>query len=220
MIRGVIFDADGTLLDSMRIWNELGPRYITSRGKEPEADISLQLSKLSVDEGCAYLKEHYCLPESTEEVKAAVIGIISDFYKNEVSLKNGAYEAIKLFAKLDIPMAVATSGDKALMTAAFDRLGVLHHFKSILTCSELGTNKREPLIYDKAAEVLGTDPSKTLVVEDVLYTVETAKSAGFITLAVDDDSSAYERDKIKKAAYFYMPDLSDIEKLNTIITGI
>lgn len=208
MIRGAIFDADGTLLDSMHIWNELGERYLRSIGKTPEKELSKILFPMSLEESCKYLKKRYPISESEETIKKSILSIISDFYTKEVMPKKGVSEILKALESKKIPMAIATATDKALLKAALVRLGIEKYFTTLLTCSELSTTKHEDTVYRKAADILGTKPMETAVFEDVLFALQTAKRAGFITVAVEDEASASEREAIKALTDFYITDFT------------
>ena len=203
-IRGAIFDADGTLLDSMHIWDELGERYLRSLGIKAEEGLAQILFSMTLEESSAYLKKRYQLAQSEEEIKAGVLAQLEDFYRHKVSLKPGAADFLYKLAEENIPMVIATSGDKELLEAALERLNVAQYFRRIFTCSELKTSKKQPDIYRIAADFLGTAPKETAVFEDVLYAVETAKSAGFFTAAVEDAASISDKERLKQTADVYL----------------
>ena len=215
MIKGAIFDADGTLLDSMHIWDEVGERFLRSKGKMPEADLYKILFPMTLEESSVYLKMHYALDESPKEIKEGVLSVIDGFYRREVGLKAGVKDYLAYLHQNGIRMSVATTSDKGQIEAAFIRLGIRKYFREIFTCSELQTNKREPTVYLKAAEALDVNPSETVVFEDVIYAVKTAKKAGFFTVAVEDASSLDSREEIKEAADLYIRDFTD-SSLRTI----
>lgn len=156
MVRGIIFDVDGTLLDSMHIWSQLGKRYLASVGIEAKPDLAKILFSMSLDESSEYLKKEYNLPDSIEKIREDTIKILSDFYRYEATLKPGAIDFIKRKKSRNIPMAIATSGERRILTPALERLGITDCFLTVLTCSELKTNKRVPTIYLRAAKLLGT----------------------------------------------------------------
>jgi len=209
MIKGAIFDADGTILDSMHIWDEVGERYLRSKGKTPEDDLYKVLFPMTLEESSVYLKAHYGLDESPEEIKAGVLAIIDGFYRDEVDLKAGVKDYLEHLHQKGIRMAVATTSDQGQINAAFTRLDIRKYFQDIYTCSELQTSKREATIYLNAAEALGVIPSEVLVFEDVLYAVKTAKAAGFYTVAIEDAASADKKGEIKKNADLYIQDFTD-----------
>lgn len=209
MIKGIIFDVDGTLLDSMHIWGELGKRYLASVGIEAKPGLAKNLFPMSLDESSAYLKKEYNLPYSVERITEDTINILEDFYKYEAKPKEGAVEFIRQMQDKHIPMAIATSGDRRILGTALERLGISTCFSVILTCSDLKTNKREPTIYLRAAELLGTKPEETAVFEDVLHAIKAARSAGFVTYAIEDKFSEQDSEEIKKTAKYYLPDFVD-----------
>ena len=209
MIEGIIFDVDGTLLDSMHIWGELGKRYLSFAGIEAKPGLAKILFPMSLDESSEYLKKEYNLPDSVEQITEDTIKILEDFYRYEAKPKEGVLAFIKRMQVKHIPMAVATSGDRRILDTALERLGISDCFTAILTCSDLKTNKRVPTIYLRAAELLGTKPEETAVFEDVLHAIQAAKSAGFITYAIEDRFSEQDRNEIKRTADFYLQDFSD-----------
>ena len=200
MIRGVIFDIDGTLIDSMSFWDDLGARYLMSIGVEPEADLGQVLFTMSLEQGAAYMKEHYALSSSEEEIRAGVLGVIDHFYRKEVPLKPGMREIVEDYHRRSIPMTLATTSDKELVTAALTRLGLFGYFDRLYTATELKTNKQEPRIYQEAARSMGTSPEETAVYEDVLHAIKTAHDAGFYTIAVYDAASDKDWEAIQQLA--------------------
>lgn len=189
MSKAAVFDVDGTLLDSMPVWENLGVRYLKRLGIEPEVELGKILFPMTIEEGAEYIKKRYGLSMECRKIIDEILEIVRDFYFYEVSLKKGAEEVLKVFEERGIPMAVATSGERLLVEAAFERLGIRRYFQVILTCTEVGAGKRSPLIYRKAAAALGAAPEETWVFEDALYAIKTAKAAGFRTVGVYDPSN-------------------------------
>ena len=209
MMKGAIFDVDGTLLDSMGIWDNLAERYLTERGIEPEEHLSEKLSVFSLEESSEYLKKTYGLEGTPDEIRSDIMGIVANFYKYEVLLKLGAKQLLEKLKKQNISMNIATTGDVRLVHAAFGRLGIDGYFEHIFTCTELNTTKREPFIYQKAAEAMNCRPEETLVFEDALHAVETAVNAGFVTVGVAEKANQRDREKIKEFADYYLESLAD-----------
>ena len=200
MIRGAIFDIDGVLLDSMPIWNDVGARYLRSIGVTPEDTLGGTLFRMTLEEGATYMKRHYALAQSEGDIRAGVLGVIEDFYRREVGLKPRAGELIDRFRSQGIPMVLATTSDRQLITAALERLGVFGCFSALFTASELHTGKHEPKIYETAAACLGTRPEETAVLEDALHAARTAKEAGFYLIGVYDEASAADREELERLA--------------------
>ena len=187
-IKGIIWDADGTLLDSMEIWDHAPDHYLETLGIEPEPNLGEILFEMSLEQGAAYLKETYDLKQTIPEIIKDVLKIVANFYKYEAVLKPGVKETLEWLEEQGIKMAVATSGNKALTEAALERNGVADYFGKIFTCTEIGSGKDEPNIYLAAAEFLGSKPEETIIWEDALHAAQTAKTAGFVVLGVYDES--------------------------------
>lgn len=208
MMKAAIFDVDGTILDSVGIWEEAGERYLRAIGKEPEKMLGRILFPMTIEEGAVYIKEYYKLSQDISEIIQGVLGVIKDFYYKKALLKKGAGNFLgKLFDE-KIPVAAATSGKREYVEAAFKRLGILPYFSRIFTCSEIGRGKSDPLIYLTAGEYLGEDASNIYVFEDALYALETAKAAGFRTVEVYDRYSAEDTQEIRRLADVFLQDFT------------
>lgn len=210
-IHGAIFDVDGTLLDSMVIWEEAAVRYLHSLGFEPEENLSEKIMTMSMEEGADYVIAHYGVNLTRKEILDGIRELIRGFYEDEVQLKPGVEQVIKSLAVKDIPMIIATSSDSACVTAGLKRLGVWSYFKGILTCSDIGKGKTEPDIYLAAAKEIGSKPSETVVFEDALHAIVTAKNAGFITVGIYD-SYNQDEENIRKVADCYYKSWDEVSK--------
>lgn len=213
MIKAAIFDLDGTLLDSLAIWENAGAIYLGRRGIRVEEDLGRLLFPLTIEQAAEYLKEHYLPQEDTGTIIAGVLGEIRDFYLYDVELKPGAADLLEYLERSGVPMAAATSGDGKLAQAALERLGMRKYFKEIYTCTEVGAGKDQPRIYQQAAQCLQADPADTWVFEDALHAIETAKCAGFVTVGVYDPFHENEREKIRQEADHYLESLTDYKDL-------
>ena len=209
MIRGVIFDVDGVLLNSMPVWENLGELYLNRLGVHAEKGLGDILFSMSLEEGADYLISTYGLSMTPEEIIKGLNREVQDFYENKVPLKEGVRQYLNEFRERKIPMAIATSGDRKNAEAALKRLKVLPYFQGIFTCSEMGVSKSQPDIYYTAALQLDTEPAETLVFEDALYAIRTAKQAGFKTVGVYDKSGSRDLAQIWNTADIYLPEFTD-----------
>ena len=209
MIKGVIFDVDGVLLNSMPIWENLGELYLRSLGVEAEKDLGEILFTMSLEEGADYLISQYGLNKTPEEIVEGLNREVRDFYAERVPLKEGVREFLYEFNEKKIPMVIATSGDRKNTEAALRRLKVLNYFQGIFTCSEIGSGKNQPDIYLAAALQMDTDPAETWVFEDAYHAIRTAKSVGFKTAAVYDKANDKDLAQIWNAADIYLPEFAD-----------
>ena len=218
MIKGAIFDVDGTLLDSMEIWEDVGVRYLNSIGIEAEPDLGTVLFTMSIQEGAEYVKEHYRLSQEPEEIVQGVLDIISNYYKKTALLKSGAKELLEKLDKHNIPMTVASSNNKKEIEMAFERLGIAKYFDRIFTCEEAGAGKTKPDIYLRAAEYLGTRPEETVVFEDVIHAIRTAKQAGFQVVGIYDEASKDDQEEVQREADWYCREWAELMKKKTALT--
>jgi len=209
MIRGAIFDLDGVLLDSMGIWKDLGARYLRSLHIQPEPGLNEILFAMSMEQGAAYLKEHYPLPQSEAEIGEGIARMLEDYYFYEVPAKPGAAALLNFLAERGIPMAAATSSPRTHVTRALERLGLLPYLQAVFTTGEVGVSKHEPAIYHLAAERLGTAPEETLVFEDSLYALKTARAAGYCTVGVFDVHGEEDQAGLKATAEVYLTALPE-----------
>lgn len=185
-IDAVIFDMDGTLLDSIPAWDHAASKYLRTRSIELPEEIQEYVKHISLMEGARYIKEQLNLSEAPETILEGTLSVVRERYLYEVPAKPGVKELLKNLHAQGIKICVATASDPALARGAFARLGLLQYMDFIIGCDEVGVGKQDPAVYEAALQRLGTARERTLVVEDALYAVQTAKQAGFPTAGVPD----------------------------------
>jgi len=211
VIAGAIFDVDGTILDTLSIWDQAPERYLKSMGIEAEDGLGQTLFSMSMQEGAAFLRELY-LPDLEEEaIIAGINRTVEDFYFDQAPLKDGVEQFLKEMKQTGVKMVAATSSDRRVVEGALRRLKVMGFFERIFTSTEIGVGKRKPDIYLAAAACMGTLPAETWVFEDALYALQTAKKAGFRTVGVFDAYSAEDQEKIKEISDIYLKKLADFD---------
>jgi len=198
-IDGAIFDIDGTLLDSMPVWQTLGEDYLISRGIKPHENLKEKFKDMSLYEAALYYKSEYGIKDCTETIMAGVNALLADFYKYKAPPKEGAAGFLSELERRHVKMCVATATDAPLVNAALKRCGMLRFFSEIFTCTEVGSGKDKPCIFNAALSFLGTPKSGTWVFEDALYAVETAKAAGFNVAGIYDRFEKNAEAVIKKS---------------------
>ena len=208
MCKGVLFDVDGTLLDSMKIWDELPYRYLASFGIQGSKDLSSVVYPMTLEESSAYLKESYGLQDSVGKIQKDILKIMEDFYRYEVQCKEGVEAFLSSLKEQSIPMGIVSIGNSELIEAAFQRLRIRSYFDFILTCDVYQTSKKESLIYEIGKEKLSC--SQVYVFEDVLQALQSAKKAGCITVAVADASNEKYRKDMQECADYFIEDFTQI----------
>ena len=209
-IKAVIFDMDGTLIDSTGIWHEIDKEFFAKRNMELPPDYAQHIVHLGLTQAAIYTKETYHLNESIQDIMKEWHDMSIDMYKYHVSLKDGALELLKLFKSNGIKMAIATANDEPLYRPCIDRLGIGDYFDEIADVNTAKEGKQSAKIYLDLAKKLGSEPRNTLVLEDMPTCVKTAFKSGFLTVAVYDDASkAYDQEK-KNNSYLFVKDFSEL----------
>ena len=178
-----IFDVDGTILDSMEVWNTLASRYIQSLDRIPEKNLDKIVSEMSLEQSAIYLKKRYRIYKQEEVIISEVLNLISDFYKHEVKLMPGFKDFITHFDSMNV---IGTSCDEELVKSALKRLGVLDYFEDIMTCSKVNKGKDDPGFYLACADILEQKPENVFVFEDADYCIDAARKVGFKVIKIKD----------------------------------
>lgn len=187
----IIFDLDGTLIDSMGIWRQVDTDFLGSRGIPVPTDLFEDMpSGNSYNQTAKYFKDRFDLPESVEEIMEQWTEAVKWHYEHDVALKPGARETILYLHSLDIPLAIGTSNHDDLASLALAQHGLFQYFQTIVTGTHDMLGKPFPDIFLKAAHKLCVEPSRCVVIEDTLSGVRAAKAAGMYAIAIRDDDSA------------------------------
>ena len=208
-IKGVIFDVDGVLLDSMAIWTDLGARYLMSLGRTPEEGLAEILFSMSMEQGAAYLNERYGLGREQSEIMDGLGDLLRDFYFYEVAAKPDALELLQCLSAAGVKMTAATSSPREHIERALSRNGLLGFIDRLFTVAEVGVSKHDPEIYHLASKSMGTAPRETYVFEDSLYALETAAAAGYHTVGVFDAAGEADQEGLREKSEIYITNLGE-----------
>ena len=178
-----IFDVDGTILDSMEVWNTLASQYVQSLGKVPEKNLDEIVSDMSLEQSATYLKNHYKINKQEERIISEILNFISDFYEYEVNLMPGFKEFISHYDSINV---IGTSCDEELVKIALNRLGVLNYFEDIITCSKVNKSKDDSDFYLACAQALKQRPEDIVVFEYADYCIDVARKVGFKVIKIKD----------------------------------
>lgn len=203
-IRGAIFDVDGTLLDSMYLWDRVGEDYLQGKGIAPLPDMEERVRTMSMMQIAQYCQQAYGMTEPAQQIIDEINGMVLEKYRNEVQPKPGVKALLSMLREKGVALAVATASDRCLIEEALERTGLLPYFDVFLTCSEVGAGKDSPAIFYAACKAMGTRPEETVLFEDSLYSMKTAKKEGFLVAAVFDESAAGEKEEIQQLADWYV----------------
>ena len=207
-LEGAIFDLDGTLTDSMYIWNE-APRALVRRfGGEPPQDLARAIKEMGRREASEYMIETFHLPCTPREVMQGVNDLVTAEYRDRVPMKPGVDRLLQRLEQLGVPCAIATASEACQARDAMVRLKLWRHFQLALSCMQYGP-KSTPAVYLAAAGALGSAPARTLVFEDALHAARTAKEAGFLVAGVYDSAAPEDQRALMALCDWYLPRLDD-----------
>ena len=188
--RFAIFDMDGTLVDSMVYWKHLAAEFLESKGvQDISPNVLEQIKPMTMTESAALFIQEYGLSGTPESVAAEMNAMMDEHYRKDIPLKSGAAAYLEALHRKGTVMCVASATAEELMEACLIRLDVAQYFSFLLSCETVGTGKNRPDVYWEAAKRLGAQSEEIAVYEDALYAANTAKQAGFYTVAVQDDSN-------------------------------
>ena len=209
-IKAVIFDMDGTLIDSTGIWHEIDKAFFAKRNMELPSDYAQHIVHLGLTQAAIYTKETYHLRESIQDIIKEWHEMSVDMYQYHVPLKEGALELLKLFKSQSVKMAIATANDEPLYRPCIERLEIGEYFDAIADVNTAKEGKQSAKIYLDLAKKLGAEPQNTLVLEDMPTCVKTAFNSGFITVAVYDPASQEYDEEKKNNSTLYIKDFYEL----------
>ena len=209
-IEGAVFDLDGTLLDSSWVWEKVDEKFLGDRGFQVPDDYVDEISPLGAERAAVYTIERFGLSEDKDDIVREWIEMAKKEYATEVVCKPYAKEFLEELHKLNIKMAVATSSDRELFMKTLEREGILKYFQKIVTVDEVERGKGYPDIYEEAARRIKVNPHKCLVFEDILAGVTGASLGEFNVVAVFDEKSKHNWEKIKSISKYSINDYKEL----------
>ena len=215
-IKGAIFDMDGTLVDSLMLWNivweKFGEVFCEKKRFLPSVTDDKKVRTMTLKDAMYYLHTQYDIGNNGQELLDETNRIMIDFYSNKVKLKEGVRAFLEYCYSNGIKMCIASATDINLIKIAVEHCDIEKYFKNILSCAEIGKGKEQPDIYIKAQECLGTKTEETCVFEDSHIAIETADNLGMKTVGIYDKYN-YGQEEIEKTATVYIAEGETLEKL-------
>lgn len=206
----LIFDMDGTLLDSMGFWDRIAYDYLKGLGYNPPVSINETIRAMTTEECCEHFRAAYNLQYTDFEIMTGINEYMLENYRSRIMPKPYVIEFLELCKASGIPMCVATASDKKMAELAFGRLDMMKYFDFVINTLEVGKNKRYPDIYLRSAERLGGKIEECWVFEDALHCVQTAKQAGFNVVGIYDEVFASTEDEIRLSSDIFIKSYKEL----------
>ncbi len=200
----VLFDLDGTLVDSMWVWPQIDVDYLGSYGLSVPEDLQNAVEGMGFTEVAEYFKKRFQIPDPIEQIKETWQNMAMDKYCREIPLKPGVMEFLPYLKEKGIKMAVASSNALELIEACLKAHGVRDYFHEVITACEVKKGKPAPDVYLEAAKRLGTEPVHCLVFEDIVPGIQAGKAAGMQVCAVHDQYSIPQEQEKRDCADYYI----------------
>ena len=210
----VIFDLDGTLVDSMWMWRAIDIEYLGKFGIPLPEGLQASIEGMSFNETAVYFKETFSIPDSLEQIKSDWNRMAWDKYEKEVPLKPGVEEFLVFCRQRGIKLGIATSNSRELVENIARVHGFENYFSCIMTACDVGKGKPAPDIYLEVARQLKVDPARCLVFEDIIPGIQAGKNAGMQVCAVEDAYSIPQRETKRELADYYIVDYRELLNLD------
>lgn len=205
-----IFDLDGTLLDSTDVWNQVDEEFFAERGLVLPKDYAKTISPMGFRGAAEYTIERFNLKETVAQVTAQWHSMAQKKFAEQVSLKPYVKKYLEMLKADGIKLCIATASHEDLFMPSLEHNGICHLFDSFTTTQEVGRGKGFPDIYLKAAEKNSTPVENCVVYEDIYECIKSAKSGGFFTVAVYDEKSKEDEEKMRHLSDRYINSFSEL----------
>lgn len=199
-IKAVIFDMDGTLIDSLWIWKQVDVDYLKKHNIEVPDDLQKCIAGLSFTETAVYFKNRFNIEDDVESIKLEWQEMVGEYYRTVIKIKNGVREFLEYLKNNNFKIGMATSSFRSLVDDVLKSNGIYYYFDEIVTTCEVPRDKSFPDVFLETARRLGVDPEQCLVFEDTYTAVLGARAAGMKVIGVYDEHGTCTPAELAEAA--------------------
>lgn len=200
----IMFDLDGTLVDSMKMWQNLGRNFLIKKNLSPTDDVIKTMSTMSLSMSSAFLKEYYNLNESAEKIHSDFKDAVIYFYLNEVNDKPGAIDILKQYHSLGSNILLTTATNEEFVRPVLEKFGIYEYFHNIYTSDKVGEKKDSPNFFYSILEKENVSADNCLLFDDSEYALLAANKAQINTCCVRDEYSIADYAMLKQECDFYI----------------
>ena len=209
-ITGAIFDFDGTIFDSMHIWQGVKFQFFDRIGLVLTNEEKEEFKGLYLLDSIKLANEKFDLKMTEQEIYNEFFSMIREKYLLDTEPKNDIIEFLEKLKAKGVKIGIATATGEAALIPALEKFNMLHYFEEIYSTYTVGASKTEPKVYDVVLNELGTEKETTWVFEDALYAAKTAKKAGYNVVGIYDKSEP-EQEELKNLVDIYIHNYSELD---------
>ncbi len=219
MIKGAIFDLDGTLINSLTFWEffwpKFGKRFLNDVNYKPTLEEDKSSRTSMIEETGEYFSKKYG-NFSVKEYAEFFLMQMQWYYENVVELKDGVYEFLEFLNCNGVKMIIATATPPKMLEIILKKTKIDKFFPITVSCNDVGVGKSKPDVFIYALSKINTKINETLVFEDSLVAIKSATSVNFKVIGIYDDNN-FGQEEIKKLSSFYLDKGESFKKLINII---
>ena len=206
----IIFDLDGTLIDSNSIWIDVDIQFLSRRGKEITPEYTEFVTHAIFPTAARFTKDYYQLDDSLEEIQAEWMELARAAYQFHAPCKPGVLEYMELCQKRGDQMALFTASVPELGRMAVERLGFDRYLSELIFAHDLGLDKHNPEAFRMAVQKLGVSPGECTMFEDSARNCAAAKVAGLTVVGVYDRFYADRQAQVKESSHRYIMSFEEL----------
>ena len=208
-ISGAIFDMDGTLVDSLVIWDtfwrEISRRYLDGAPYKPDEHTEREMRTHVLVDSMKIFHENTGIGASDEEIIELGRDIFYRFYRDDVGLKPGVYEFLQYLKSRGVKMCIASATAPDQVRVVLEKCGIADLMEGVISCTDTGIGKEEPDVFIRAHKFLGTPKDETWVFEDSIVALDSATRADFNTVGIYD-KYGFDLDRLEALSTVYLGD--------------
>lgn len=207
LYQGLIFDLDGTLVDSMGVWRQIDMEFLKKRGVDMDEEYYSTVKTMTLQDCADYTIRRFHLNETPQHIISEWRAMALSSYENEIEVKDGVIQFLKALQQMGVPMVLASVSPSDFVNASLNHCRLRPYFSDIIDIDEVGRGKESPDIYLASAGSMGLSAGQCMVFEDALQGLTTAHRAGFLTTAVyDSNSPQLTKEVLSDCADYYLKD--------------